>query len=215
MIGEKIDRTKLNEAAANDLLSVFTALRTTPKLVLAIAGESGSGKTHMAIALEASFGSSGIKTEVLHMDDFFKLPPKLNHQNRLQDFNSVGPAEVDLERLNQILSSFKNNASIINAPLVDYNKDQIEDHEVNLKDVQVLIVEGTYSFYLNAIDFHLFMSRNYKETLELRSKRNRGNEVNDPFIERVLEREHDLITATRVKADAWIDFHFNLKYHVE
>ena len=76
-------------------------------------------------------------------------------------------------------------------------------------------MEGTYAFYQNETDFNLFMSRNYLQTRELREKRSRGNEVNDPFIEKVLEKEHELVVAKKEKADAWIDYDFNLKYHAE
>jgi hypothetical protein len=58
------------------------------------------------------------------------------------------------------------------------------------------------------------MSRDYKQTRALREKRNRGNEVNDPFVELVLEKEHLLISSKKSKANAWIDFDFNLRYDV-
>lgn len=214
MIGDKIDTNHLNLTAANELLSAFDIDLRLPKRVIAIAGESGSGKTHMAAAIEKAFEARGQKSMLLHMDDFFKLPPALNHQNRLADLHNVGPKEVDLLRLQSCISEFKNGAQFIKTPLVHYYENQIEEIEQEILNVEVLIIEGTYSFYLEKIDFHLYMSRTFEQTRSLRAQRNRGAESQDPFIEQVLEIEHQLITAKKSKANAWVDFDFNLKYHV-
>lgn len=215
MIGEVIDSNKINERAATALLSVYTELTGKHKKVIAIAGESGSGKTHMALALKAAISAIGQQAVILHMDDFYNLPPALNHQNRLLGMQNVGPQEVNLQRLQQVLSQFKSGAQNVLVPLVHYHENKIEEISCQVEDVTVLIVEGTYAFYLNETDFNLFMSRNYLQTRELREKRSRGNEVNDPFIEKVLEIEHQLVVAKKAKADAWIDFDFNLQYHAE
>ena len=214
MIGERIDAKHLNTKAASELLCAFSHLKTTPKCAIAVAGESGSGKTHMAAALASEFEANGQKVLLLHMDDFFKLPPAQNHQNRLSDLNSVGPNEVDIPRLTSIVTAFKNNTYRISSPLVYYYEDRIEEQQHIVSNVDVLIIEGTYAFYVDHLDFHLFMTRTHEQTRELRALRNRGNESNDPFIENVLAIEHQLVTAKREKADAWIDYHFNLKYHV-
>ena len=214
MIGEVIDSSKINASAAKQLLSVFTELTGKHKKVIAIAGESGSGKTHMALALKAAFSALGQRALILHMDDFYILPPVLNHQNRLLGMQNVGPQEVDLQRMQEVLSQFKNGAQTVLTPVVHYYENKIEEISYQVEDVTVLIVEGTYSFYLEQTDFHLFMSRDYKQTRALREKRNRGNEVNDPFVELVLEKEHLLIRSKKSKANAWIDFDFNLRFDV-
>lgn len=215
MIGEQIDISKLNFAAADSLLANFAELLRIPRLVLTIAGESGSGKTHMSAALSSAFERKQCKVLVLHMDDFFHLPPAQNHQSRLDSILNVGPQEVNLPRLNKIIDAFKRSETSIVVPQVHYHEDRIEEQEINIDKVDVLIVEGTYAFLLNQTDFHLFMSRNFEQTRSLREQRNRGNEVNDPFVEQVLAIEHQLITATKEKADAWIDIDFNLKYHAK
>lgn len=215
MIGEEIDDTKLNTTASFELIAVFEYLLSTPKLVVAIAGESGSGKTYMSAAVKKAFEQKGKKSLVLHMDDFFYLPPTPNHQKRLLDINHVGTTEVDIDRLNHIIQSFKSKKSTIVVPQVHYYQNFIEQIQLSIEEVDALIIEGTYAFYLDQTDFHLFMSRNYHETRELREERNRGNEINDPFIEQVLEIEHQLISSKREKANAWIDFHHNLKYHAQ
>jgi uridine kinase len=211
MVGDVIDQSKVNQTAANALLQKFPALLSTQRLVLAVAGESGSGKTHMAAALEFAFKQNGKNTLVLHMDDFFKLPPAQNHQKRLQNIAHVGPQEVDLARLTAVLQDFKGMAKVLQIPQVHYYEDSIEEVEVQISDIDVLIIEGTYTFELEHLDFQLFMSRTFEETRELRMTRNRGNEAADPFVEKVLAIEHLLICRKKMKANAFIDYHFNLQ----
>jgi uridine kinase len=211
MIGEKIDTTFLNSSAADQILAAFDFWKNTHRSVLAIAGESGSGKTHMATALQHALAEKGRQALILHMDDFFKLPPASNHAKRLQDIGHVGPEEVDLYRLNNFISAFKDGATQQMVPLVDYYQNSSSEIEMELNEIQVVIIEGTYAFFLDNTDFHLFMSRDYKQTKELRIARNRGTEAQDEFVDRVLEIEHQLISKSASKADALIDFHFNLK----
>jgi uridine kinase len=215
MIGEVIDSSKINESAANQMLAVFSELTKKDKTVIAIAGESGSGKTHMALALKAAFLAQGRKALILHMDDFYLLPPALNHQNRLIGMQNVGPQEVDLKRLQQLLSDFKTGKHQLLTPVVHYHENKIEETQQNIEDIQVLIIEGTYAFYVEQTDFHLWMSRDFEQTRALRAQRNRGAEVNDPFIEKVLEKEHQLVLAKKEKANAWIDYDFNFRYDAE
>ena len=71
-------------------------------------------------------------------------------------------------------------------PLVDYNENSVEEETINLDGVKVVIAEGTYTSLLKNIDTRVFITRNRLDTLEHRRKRNRGDEVGDPFIEKVL-----------------------------
>ncbi len=212
MIGEKIDAKLLNVNAAKALVSHFKVADGQKKFVVAIAGESGSGKTHMATALAQELLACQNHAHILHMDDFFKLPPATNHAQRLSDISHVGPQEVNLERLNTLIAGFKANASNCSVPTVDYYENSIAESNLDLSLVQVLIIEGTYAFFLKDTDFHLFMSRDFEQTKEMRLARNRGNEAQDEFTERVLRIEHEIIAGSAKKADAYIDYHFNLQF---
>ena len=61
---------------------------------ISIAGESGCGKTTMALEL-----AEALDAQVLHQDDYFLFPPKENAARRRRDLSWVGRGEVDLERL--------------------------------------------------------------------------------------------------------------------
>lgn len=57
----------------------------------------------------------------------------------------------------------------------------------------------------------MFIARNRLDTLEHRQKRNRGNEVGDPFIENVLKLEHKIIAGHRQLADFVITRDYDVK----
>ena len=67
--------------------------------------------------------------------------------------------------------------------------------------VQVVIAEGTYTSLLKNVDAKVFIARNRVDTLAHRQKRNRGNEVGDPFIENVLKIEHKIIAGHKQLAN--------------
>ncbi|MDP3721148.1 MAG: hypothetical protein Q8R09_01695, partial [Anaerolineaceae bacterium] len=60
------------------------------------------------------------------------------------------------------------------------------------------------------VDIKVFISRNWLKTLEDRRKRNRGNEVNDPFTEQILATEHKIIAGHKQLADFIISDEFEV-----
>ena len=51
------------------------------------------------------------------------------------------------------------------------------------------------------MDTKIFIARNRLDTWEHRKKRNRGNEILDPFTERILITEHKIIAGHKQLAD--------------
>ena len=209
MIGDTIN---LNEEYLSTAESLYAKLihkfDSFSGKVIAIAGESGSGKTVAAMSLQKIVQDHEIHALVLHIDDYFKLPPLTNHQNRLKSQENVGAHEVDMDWLNSNIVDFKNKEKSIEKPTVNYYENTISSDTVFLENIDLLIVEGTYSFLAKGIDYHIFMSRTYKETEEMRLKRNRGTEMQDPYNNVVLEIEHQIIAPLKKRADAIIDFNY-------
>ena len=85
--------------------------------------------------------------------------------------------------------------------MISYSENTISEEKVSLAGVKVLIVEGTYAALLRKVDCRVFIDRNRLDTMEHRQKRNRGNEVGDPFIENVLKVEHKIIAGHKFLAD--------------
>lgn len=172
------------------------------RYTITIAGESGSGKSEMAAAIANELNKCKNTAAVLGQDDYFILPPRSNDAKRREDADWLGPhVEVKLEILDKNLQDAVLGENFITKPVVDYDKNSIGEETINLTGVKVVIAEGTYTSLLKNIDKKVFISANRLDTLEHRKKRNRGNEVGDPFIEHVLEIEHKIIAGHKLLAD--------------
>lgn len=181
------------------------------RFVITVAGESGSGKSETGVAIANELEKFGILSVVLGQDDYFYLPPKLNSAKRHEDPDWLGPhVEVNFAALEQNLMDAIENKPGFDKPLVDYNANTIESQTINLDGVKVIIAEGTYTSLLKHVDIKVFISRNWLKTLEDRRKRNRGNEVNDPFTEQILATEHKIIAGHKQLADFVISDEFEV-----
>lgn len=206
MIGDQI---ALNERYLQPAVRVLEGISVQKGYVINVAGESGSGKSTLAVALQHVLKEQGMKAVVLHMDDYFILPPATNHAKRESDINWVGPGEVRLDLLQHHIGQFKAGCKTIDKPLVDYAANQILEEKLDLSDVEVLIVEGTYTSLLQ-VDKSIFLERTYVDTFADRVKRARDPIT--PFVEQVLEVEHRIISAQGQGAAITIDKNFGIKF---
>lgn len=196
---------------SNELIEIITKaeLFDKDKLVIGIAGESGSGKSVTAKCLQITLRKLNINSVVLHQDGYYKLPPKENHNKRKEDINWVGVHELKLELMQEHLNNFKAKMPVVDLSVVNYKSNKISTNGTFLKDKTVLIVEGVYTFFLENLDFKIFMSRTFKDTLEKRKSRNR--EEYDPFVEQVLEIEHNIVAKQKNMADVIINKGYSIE----
>lgn len=187
-------------------------LKARERSVIGIAGESGSGKSVTALCLAGELRNAGIPTAVIHQDDYFKLPPRKNHENRSLDLGNVGPHEVDLDLIRSHLGAFRAGRNDVIAPLVDYPSDTMLTQRLDFSDARVLIVEGTYILSLPEIDTRIFLRATHGETRERRRERNRDRD--DPVIERILEIEHGIIKQQAERADIVVSPDFTIEQTV-
>ena len=180
--------------------------------VVAIAGESGSGKSITATALARVLADAGRPTVVLHQDDYFVRPPRANHEHRCRDLASVGPQEVDLALLATHVDAFRAGRHAT-GPLVDYPSDSFTTRSLDFASAAALIVEGTYVLYLNDVDIRLFLEATHEDTAERRRQRNR--DIDAPIVDRVLAIEHELIAPQAARAHAVITREFAIRSRVE
>jgi uridine kinase len=176
--------------------------------VIGIAGESGSGKSVTAVCLQKTLHDKGIKALILHMDDYFHLPPTSNHQKRLESLENVGKHEVNLSLLEENILSFKNGVEAMTVPVVNYKLNSILSEIIPSQGYDVLIIEGTYTFFIENLDFKIYMDRTFEQTREQRASRAR-EEMSD-FIEQVLALEHNIIRPTKVQANVIVDVHYQV-----
>jgi uridine kinase len=213
MKGDKLVLLDYHKRAASEIVShiIQDIRKKKTRYIITVAGESGSGKSETGKAIANELDKSGVKSVLLGQDDYFVLPPKSNDLKRREDPEWLGPhVEVKLDVLEQNLMNAIQGKKEISKPLVDYDSNTIEDETINLDGIKVLIAEGTYTSLLKHVDTRIFICRNWLDTLELRQKRMRGNEVGDPFIEQVLSLEHKIISGHKQLADILITKDFSV-----
>lgn len=177
------------------------------KYVISVSGESGAGKSEIAASIADELLVKGFRSFIFGQDDYFKLPPKTNARQREKDILWVGTQEVNLDLLDQNIADGRKNRSSIKKPLVDFTSDSIGEEIVNLGNFKILIAEGTYTATLHNIDCRIFIDRNRFDTLESRKKR--GREKQDEFLEKILSIEHEIISKHKEFADIIITKSFD------
>jgi uridine kinase len=176
--------------------------KKSARYVISVSGESGCGKSETAKAIADELSRLGVQSVILGQDDYFVLPPRSNDARRRADPDWLGPhVEVNLDLMEDNLRSAAEGATEIIKPLIDYANDSVGEERIRLEGVAVVIAEGTYASLLRHVDARVFIARSRLDTLEHRLKRNRGGEALDPFVERVLMREHMIIAGHRHLAD--------------
>lgn len=178
------------------------------KFIIAIAGESGSGKSVTATCLQRELQLYNKKSLILHMDDYFKLPPKSNHEAREKNLSRVGVQEVRLSLIQLHINEFLENKPEILKPVVHYNENKILSEKISIDEYDCLIVEGTYSYFLENLNFKIFLDSTFQETKIRRDER--GRERSSLFIESVLKIEQAIIRSKRIQSNLIFDHNYNL-----
>ncbi|NOY47196.1 MAG: hypothetical protein GXO84_03120 [Chlorobi bacterium] len=209
MIGDKLT---YHSAYKNITRFVISELRdrliNENRICISVGGESGCGKTSLAYALKIDIeNATGRKGYLFHGDDYFKLPPADNHNNRLENIKNVGVNEVNMDILDTHILEFKKGNSIVK-PLVIYEENIIVTEQVNGSEFDFCIVEGTYVSLLRNIDYKLFVETTYIDTYSLRLERAR--DLMTDFNEQVLEIEHQIIKSQCKLANIVIDKDLNI-----
>jgi uridine kinase len=180
------------------------------RFTMTVAGESGSGKSETALALAQTLEARGVSAAVLQQDDYFVHPPKTNDLTRRKDISWVGPQEVRLDLLDDHLKLALDGEGCIVKPLVLYAEDCIHEETLSIEGAKVVIAEGTYTTLLENVDVHVFIARNRLETMAHR--RLRAREAPDPFIEDVLQIEHEIISENRERAHIIITRNYDVQF---
>jgi len=194
------------QAAAAIVEKLLPVIQEFPsRYTISVAGESGSGKSETATAIAEELAKSGVHSMILQQDDYFVYPPHSNDQQRRKNISWVGPQEVKLDLMDANLKDFLEDKPQIEKPLVIYKEDSITRETMPTGDARVAIAEGTYTSLLDNINTRVFIARNYLDTRAHREKRSRDASELDPFIDKVLTIEHDIISRHRDRANIVIE----------
>ncbi|NLZ27459.1 MAG: hypothetical protein GX887_00660 [Firmicutes bacterium] len=202
MIGDKLVITDYHRRSA---AIVFPALikkieEIGVPLAVTIGGESGSGKSETAVVLAELCEEKGYKTLILQQDDYFILPPRTNHERRLEDIGWVGLQEVKLDKFNEDVGAVKSGREkTIRKPLVIFDENLLTEEEVDVEGIDVVIAEGTYATTIENAELRVFIDRDYRQTKKARLTRSRDPATD--FLEKVLAIEHEIISGHKALAD--------------
>ncbi|MFP4642376.1 MAG: uridine kinase [Dehalococcoidia bacterium] len=201
MKGDKfiIEQGHIDAAEQLTGLLLLEIEKSQGKFIVTIGGESGSGKSEIAVSLSKLLSEKGIENVILHQDDYFVYPPKTNAKMRKRDGAHIGPSEVRLDLLDQNLRDIINGKKEIEKPLVIFDEDQIDQETIEVDSIKVVIVDGGYTTLLKNVHRRVFIERDYKDTQHIRKRRAR--EEQGRFLEKILKKEHEIIANHREQAD--------------
>jgi len=212
MLNDKITVTNKHIAAANVVVDELLP-QLGRKFIIAIGGEVGSGKSTLAYAIAYRLKKAGIKSKIIDLDDFYKIPPHNRKLWRRQNgIESIGPSEYDWDKINAVIDDFKNDRDST-MPCVDLITDEVDHLRTSFRNVRVAIINGLYATKLNQVDFKVFIELTYAETSEAQLF-GQKEEMTD-FRKQILEREHLMVQALKPGCNMFFDFDASLdKYHL-
>lgn len=205
MIGDVLLIEQKHERVARELAARIQPHRE--RLVVAIGGESGSGKSEIAETLRNVLRNEEIRVKILHLDNYYIVPPaKRNAHRRKHGMSAVGLHEIDWDLLEENVSSFRKGQPTT-IPFLDLYTDQEDKLVTDFKKIDLLIVEGLYACNAQA-DIRVFIDLTYHETKKAQIKRKK--EKVNKFRFQVLEKEHQAVKSLRETAEYLVTPGFRL-----
>jgi uridine kinase len=180
-----------------------------PKRIVAISGESGSGKSELAHCLARALKDAGVRAKVMPSDNFYRVPPRdRNAWRQTHGAESIGLDEYDWEKIRSTFDDFKNSKKA-EMPCIDLVTDQVDTLTTDFSEIDLLVFDGLYAINADGVDMRVYIDLTYHETKKAQLLR--GKEKVNEWRMTVLEREHQVIRSLRDKAD----FIINKSYQLE
>jgi uridine kinase len=179
------------------------------KFIVAISGESGSGKSELTHVIAKELRKHGIFAKPIHIDNFYNTLPLERTKWRVDNGieKVVGLNEYRWDDINRVISDFKNGRQST-MPCVDLVTEQIDQLTTDFRDIDMLIIDGLYAINTEGVDLRVFIELTYHETKKAQA--DRGKEPQNEYRMRVLEREHQVVLTLKNKADWFV----NMDYQV-
>ena len=198
---------KAGEAIIKEILK-----RKKDKFIVAISGESGSGKTELAHVIARGLRKHGIFAKPLHIDNYYKVLPlerkKWRINNGIED--CVGYGEYDWDTIMQNIDAFKKGLSA-SMPCVDLVTEQVDMLTTDFSSVDMLIIDGLYAIKTEGVDLRVFIELTYHETKKAQA--DRGKEPQNEYRWAVLEQEHRMVQGLKESADMLVNKEYQVVYN--
>ncbi len=202
LIGQK--HRDAAEVITNEILA-----NKKDKLIVAISGESGSGKSELTHVIAKNLRKHGIFAKPIHIDNFYNTHPLERAEWRQKSGveNVVGLGEYRWDDINKVVDDFKNNRKS-SMPCVDLVTEQVDELTTDFNSVDMLIIDGLYAINTEGVDIRVLIELTYHETKK--AQKDRGKEPDNPLRWAVLEQEHKSVQSIAHKADIRINKNYEV-----
>ncbi len=197
MLGDVLLITDNHRKAAEQIVSRLGEIKSD-KVMIAIGGESGAGKSELAHVISRRLKERGELAKILHIDNYYKVSPtERTAWRKKHGIESIGLSEYDWALINQNIAEFRQSKEAV-LPCIDLLTDQEDKLITDFEGIKYLIVEGLYPLRIDA-DLKVFIDLTYHETKKAQVLR--GKEPQNEYRLQVLQREHQVVQSLRPLAD--------------
>lgn len=199
---------KHREAAAV-IVEEILKNNTKDKYIVAISGESGSGKSELTHVVAKEMRKHGVFAKPIHIDNFYNTLPLERTEWRIKNGieNVVGLGEYKWDEINKVVDDFKNSRTS-SMPCVDLVTEQIDTLTTNFYGIDMLIIDGLYAINTENVDLRVYIELTYRETKK--AQKDRGKEPQNEYRMRVLEQEHQQVLSIKNKADLFVNMDYKV-----
>lgn len=206
MLGDILLITEEHEKAAGQIVDRLRKVKSG-RMVIAVGGESGSGKSELAHVISRRLKTRGEPAKILHIDNYYKVSPhERTEWRRKHGVQSIGLSECNWDLISQNITEFREGKEAV-LPCIDLLTDQEDKLITKFEEIEHLIVEGLYSLEADA-DLRVFIDLTYHETKKAQILR--GKEPQNEFRLQVLQREHEVVQSLRPSADLIVTRDFDV-----
>ncbi len=198
MLGDVLLISEKHQTAAKKILEKVLKEKKE-KYIVAISGESGSGKTELAHVLAKMLRKEDIFAKPIHIDNYYKIHPlERTAWRKCQGIeNAVGLSEYDWDTIYKNIDDFKNSKKST-MPCIDLVTEQVDSLTTEFDGIDMLIIDGLYAINTDGVDLGVFIELTYHDTKKAQIVR--GKEPQNEYRMNVLEREHQVVQSIKPKA---------------
>lgn len=179
------------------------------KFIVAISGESGSGKSELTHVVAKDLRKQGIFAKPIHIDNFYNTLPLKRTEWRIKNGidKVVGLSEYKWDEIDRVIDDFKNGRKS-SMPCVDLVTEQVDKLTTDFQNVDMLIIDGLYAINTDRVDLRVYIELTYHETKK--AQKDRGKEPQNEYRMRVLEQEHQQVLSIKHKADLFVNMDYKV-----
>jgi uridine kinase len=210
MLGDVLLITDKHREAGTRIIEKILENRKD-KMIVAISGESGSGKSELTHVIAKGLRASGIMAKPIHIDNYYRIHPLERTEWRKKHGieKVVGYGEYDWETIYRNIGDFLNGRQST-MPCIDLVTEQVDHLITDFKGIDMLVIDGLYAIKTEGVDLRVFIGLTYHETKKAQVVR--GKEPQNEYRMAVLEQEHKMVQALRPTADIFVTKEYEVTF---